>query len=68
MLRISLAIANMASKRASSKETIQSSTRESVEQISFDLPFYLDTQVFIKKGSTLTWQQIKDTFVENFKE
>lgn len=58
----------MESKRASWKETVESSIGEAVEQISFDLPVYINTQLFIEKGTKLTWQQIKDTFVEDFKE
>jgi len=28
---------------------------------------YADTQLFIEKGTTLTWQLIKDTFADEFK-
>jgi len=45
---------NMASKRATSKETTESSTGEVVEQTSIDLLVYADTQLFIGKGTTLT--------------
>jgi len=38
----------------SSKETPESSTGEEVEQTSVDLPVYANTQLFIKKGTTLT--------------
>lgn len=33
-----------------------------------NLPVYVDTHLFIEKGTTLTWKQIKDIFVEEFKE
>lgn len=46
----------MASKKASSKETIESSTGEAVEQKSDDFPMYADTQLFIEKGTILTWE------------
>ena len=46
----------------------ESSTGEVVEQISVDLSIYAMTQQFIEKGTILTWQQIKDTFAEEFKE
>jgi len=46
----------MASNRAVLKETIERSIREEVEKISVDLLVYEDTQMFIEKGTTLTWQ------------
>lgn len=59
---------NMASKRVAKKDTVKSSTREPVEKVSVNLPFYADTQLFIKKGMKLTWQEIKDIFARDFKE
>lgn len=58
----------MVSKRDTSKETTKRSTGEAVEQILVDLPVYVDTQLFIEKGTKLTWYQIKDTFGEDFME
>ena len=58
----------MESKRPTSKETIKSSIGEAVKQILVDLLVYVDIQLFTVKGTKLTWQQIKHTFVENFKE
>ncbi len=46
---------NMASKRVASKETIESSIGEAIEQTSVNLPIYADTQLFIEKGMKLTW-------------
>lgn len=57
----------MACKRVASKETTKRSTAEAVEQLLVDLLVYVDTQLFIDKGTTLTWQQIKDTFAKDFK-
>lgn len=69
LLRTSLVVTiNMASKSVASKETAESSTGEAFEQISVDLLVYADTPLFIEKGTKLTWQQIKDTFAEDFKE
>lgn len=53
---------NIPSKRDASNETIESSNGEEIEKISMDLPIYANTQFFIKKGRSLTWQQIKFTF------
>lgn len=58
----------MASNRDASKDTIESSIGESFEQVLVNLPVYEDTQLFIKKGMKFTWQKIKDTFAEDFKE
>jgi len=52
----------MTSKRGSSKETVERSTGEVVERTSVDFPLYAYTQLFIEKGTTLTWKQMKDTF------
>jgi len=49
-------------KRVASKETTESSTREEVEKTSIGFLVYVDTQLFIDKGTTLTWKHIKDTF------
>lgn len=61
-----IVIVSMSSKRVASKETTESSTVEEIEKTSVDLPVYADTQLFIEKGSSLTWQQIKDTFAKDF--
>lgn len=45
----------MASKKFTSKETAKSSTGEEIEKISFDLLVYADIQLFIEKGTTLSW-------------
>lgn len=69
MLSMSLVVTvNMESKRDASKETTECNAREVVENISVSLLFSVDIQMFIEKGTTLTWQKIKDTFVEDFKE
>jgi len=45
----------MASNRVASKETIESSIGEAVEKTSVDLLVYVDTQFFVERGSSLTW-------------
>lgn len=58
----------MASKGAASKDTVESSTRQEVEQVSVKFPFDEDTQLFIEKGIKLTWKEIKDIFAGDFME
>ena len=58
----------MAFKRVASKETIEISIGELIEQMSVNLPIYADIQLFIEKGTKLTWHQIKGTFADEFKE
>lgn len=56
----------MASKKVSSKETIKSSIGEEIEKTWVAFLVYADTHLFIEKGSSLTWQQIKDAFEKEF--
>lgn len=56
----------MASKRDASKETTKRSIGEAFEKISVDLPMNVDSQLFIEKGTTLTWKHIKDIFAKYF--
>lgn len=58
----------MAPKKVFSKLTTERSTREEVEHILVNLPICVDTLLFIENGTTLTWQQIRETFARNFKE
>lgn len=44
----------MAPKRVSSKVTIKSHIGESVEKTPIDLLVYVDNQLFIENGSTIT--------------
>lgn len=68
MWSISLEVTtNMEPKRVASKGTVESSTGEEVEHMSINIPVYVDSQLFIEKGTKLTWQQIKDNFAEDFK-
>ena len=39
-----------------------------VEHVPINFPIYADTQLFIDKDMKITWQEIKDIFVGNFKE
>lgn len=67
LLRTSQAITvTMGSKRVASKENTERNTGEAVEQTSVDFPVYVDTQLFIENGSSLTWQHIKDYFPKDF--
>ena len=52
-------IVTMAPKRASSKDTTESSTGEEIEKIPMDLLVYANTQLFVEKDSNLTWHKLK---------
>lgn len=56
----------MALKRAISKETTGSSNGEVVEKPPVEFPMYTNTQLFIEKGSSLTWKHVKDVFAKEF--
>lgn len=58
----------MASKRAGSKDTVESTTRDAVEQLSMSLPIYEDIKLFIGKDIKMKWQDIIDTFSCTFEE
>ena len=58
----------MVSKRVISKDIVESSIGDVVEQVSMDLVFYANTQLFIEKDMKITWQEIKDIFARIFKE
>lgn len=38
-----------------------------VKYISVDLTVYADIGLFIQKGKTMTWKQIKSTFAKDFR-
>jgi len=40
--------------------TTESNIEEALEQTPVDLLVYVETQLFIEKGSTLTWQQVNE--------
>ena len=52
----------MASKRAASKDTVGSETRDAVEQVSMGLPVYEDTKLVIDRNIKMKWKDINDTF------
>lgn len=58
----------MVSKRVSWKDTVESSTGEAIEQVLVNFLVYAYTQMFIEKDMKLKWDDIKDIFVEDFKE
>ncbi len=58
----------MASKRAGSKEIVESSTRDVVEQVTMSLPIYANTHIVIEKDIKITWQDINTVFGRNFEE
>ena len=58
----------MASKRACSKDTIESTTRYVVEKVSISLSIYEDTKLFIDKEIKITWKEINDIFSGTFEE
>jgi len=47
----------MASRRAESKDTIESATRDAVEQVSMRLLIYEDTKLFIDKDIKMKWKK-----------
>lgn len=61
-------IITMDSKKAGSKDTVESSTRDVVEQGSMSLPVYIDTHLFIKKDIKITWKDINTIFSCSFEE
>ena len=52
----------MASKRAGSKVTIKSVTRDVVKQVSMRLLIYEDMKMFIDKEIKMKWQEINEIF------
>lgn len=55
-VRLPLSITStMASKRAGSKDTIESATGDAVEKVSMRLPIYEDTKLFIDKDIKMKW-------------
>ena len=58
----------MASKRADAKKIVESSTGEVVEQVALNFLVYSNIQLFIEKGSKITWQQIKYDLTKEFQE
>ena len=61
-------IGNMDCKRASSKDTIERSTGDVVEEVLMNFLTYANTKKSIEKDMKLTWQEIKDIFAWSFKE
>lgn len=58
----------MASKRARSKDTVESITRDVVEQGSMSLPMYTDTHMFIEKDIKIAWKDINTIFLGSSEE
>jgi len=58
----------MASKREGSNDTVESTTRDVVEQVYMSLPIYEDTNFFIDKEIKIKWQDINDIFSGTFEE
>jgi len=58
----------MASKRARSKNTVGSETRDAIEQMSMGLPVYKDTKLVIDRDIKMKWQDINNTFSGTFEE
>lgn len=58
----------MVSKRVGSKENIERSTGDMVEQVPINFPIYADTQLFVEKDMKITWEEIKDIFAGTFNE
>jgi len=58
----------MDSKRSESKDTIESATRDMVEQVSMSLLVYEDTNMFLDKDIKVKWQDINDIFSGTFEE
>lgn len=59
-------IVTMEPKKFASKDATKRSIGEVVEKTLVDLPVYAYNQLFIEKGSSLTWHQLKDTFAKDF--
>lgn len=58
----------MVSKRARSKDTMESSIGDVFEQVPMKFPVYADMQLFVEKDMKITWQEIKVIFLGSFKE
>lgn len=58
----------MASKRDGSKDIVERSTEDVVEQGSVSLPVYIDTHLFIEKDIKITWKDINTIFLAIFEE
>ena len=58
----------MASRRDGSKDTVERSTGDVVEQLSMSLPIYTNTHQFIDKYINITWKYINNTFTSSFEE
>lgn len=63
-----ISIGTKASKRVGSKDTIESTTGDVIEQVSVSLPIYEYTKLFIYKEIKITWQGINDIFSGTFEE
>lgn len=59
-------IFTMAPNGAASKDTTERNIGEAVEQTPVDFSVYVNTQLFIENGSTLTWQQVNSYRKHNF--
>jgi len=59
---------NMASKRVGSKDIVESSTGDVVEQLSMSLPIYANKHMFIEKDIKITWQDINNIFAGSFED
>ena len=58
----------MASKRAGSKDNIESAIGDAFKQVSMSLPIYEDIKMFIDKEIKITRQDINDIFSSTFNE
>jgi len=58
----------MAPKRATLEKSTKSSTRDAIEKTLVDLTVYANTQLFIGKESTLTWQQVNEALLSKSHE
>lgn len=58
----------MASKRAGSKDTVESENGDAIEKLSMSLPIYEHTKLFIDKEIKMKWKDINDTFSSTFEE
>jgi len=58
----------MVSKRTRSKDKVERSTRDGVEERSMSFPMYIYTHLFIEKDINITWKYINTIFAGNFEE
>jgi len=58
----------MASKRAGSKDIVESSTKDVVEQGLMSFPMHTNTHLFIDKDIKITWQDVNTIFLGSFEE